>query len=183
MIIVQNPFLSIFYKKTLFFVSNLGITFLNILFINDGLYVIIHPTYLSIQVDYPYSFYYFYYYTRIKYSLYKKLRTLLSNLKRFYDKKLSLRGVGFKSWLHTNKQKSNFLLLKIGFSFDLCFFIFSNTKFLCLKPTLILLKSLDKQRINQIASDLCKIKIWSLYKNKGIFYFDKTVSTKSIKSK
>lgn len=119
----------------------------------------------------------------MKYSFYKRLNVVLSSLKKFYIQKLSLYGVGFRSWIYMNKQKLHFLLLKVGFSFDLCYFIFSNIKFLCLKPNLILLKSLNKQKTNQVAATLCNIKNWNLYKNKGIFYFDKKIVTKSVKNK
>lgn len=172
--------LVILYKKNLFFVSFYGIIFLNLLFVKQFMFLKFKNNFFFLQTKNCCCFQFIFNCIIIKSALYVKLKNLIFKIDKLYFKKLSLLGIGFKSWV-VSKNNYNFYMLKIGFSFDLCYFVFSNVKFICLKSTLILLKSLDKQTINQTAINLCSIKKWNLYKIKGIFYFNDKIKTKILK--
>lgn len=173
-------FLICLYKKNLFIVSFNGIIFINLIFIKQFLTLLVKNGFIFLNLKNNKYFQSIFFYINIKINLFTKLRAIISKTNSFYHKKLNLLGIGFKSWV-INKNKYNFYMLKIGFSYDLCYFIFSNIKFICLKPTLILIKSLDKKIVNQTATSLCGIKKWSLYKSKGIFYFNQKIKLKALK--
>lgn len=175
-----QKFLIILYKKNLFFVSFYGVIFLNLLFVKQFVFLKLKNNFFFLQTKSCTYFQFMLNCIAIKSTLYVKLKNLICKIDKLYTRKLNLLGIGFKSWL-VNKNNYNIYMLKIGFSFDLCYFVFSNVKFICLKSTLILLKSLDKQMINQTAINLCNLKKWNLYKIKGIFYFNEEIKAKSLK--
>ena len=175
--------MNILYKKNLFFVNCFGIQALDYFFVKNVMYLYISFDCIEIKYNYKFFIDVFYNFVKVKQSLYEKIKLILFNFDKFHYKKLNLIGIGFRSWIFCDKRRFNFLILKAGFSFDICFFISSNIELLCLKSTVILLKGLNKQLVNQMALSLCKIKKWSVYKNKGIFYFDKLNVIKSVKSK
>ena len=159
----------------LFFVNFLGIACVNLYFIRHFLVLFLNKTCIRLNFNCCLSFYSFFNHISVKLSFLKRILSNLSSLNTFHYKKLSLYGIGFKSWLFKNNNKYSYVILKIGFSFDICFFISSRIKILCLKPTLILIKGLNKNITNQISVNLCSIRKWNLYKNKGVFFFKKTL--------
>jgi len=81
--------------------------------------------------------------------------------------------------VYKSKNKKSFILLKIGFSRDICLEIPIDIKIVCLKPTLILLKGFDKNKLNQFVSTIRSLKVPDPYKGKGVQYINETIVYKS----
>lgn len=92
--------------------------------------------------------------------------------------KLLLFGVGFKSWTFKKNHDSEFIILKVGYSRDICVGIPRAIKVILLKPTLILLQSLDRTKLSQFVVLLRSLKAPDVYKGKGIRYIDETIILK-----
>lgn len=108
----------------------------------------------------------------------------LSGLINFHDKKLSLVGIGFRAWTYFDKTENcQVLSVRIGFSKDVLVFIPSDVIVFCLRPTLVLIRGLNKESVGLFGSRLKTIRRPDLYKGKGIRYEDENVSIKPGKQK
>jgi large subunit ribosomal protein L6 len=87
-------------------------------------------------------------------------------------------GIGFRSWTYKVKDGFKYLILKIGFSRDLSIKIPFVVKVIILKPTLLLFKSLDKNKLNQFVALLRSLKIPDSYKGKGLRYIEEKIVLK-----
>lgn len=96
--------------------------------------------------------------------------------------KITLFGIGFKSWVCKIKDGLRYIVLKVGFSRDVCVKIPFTIKVIVLKPTLILFKSLDKNVLNQYISFLRSLKTPDSYKGKGLRYVDEAFVLKTGKT-
>ena len=113
-----------------------------------------------------------------------KLESILNGFKVFYYKKLSLVGIGFRSWCYFDKTKNcQVLLIKVGLSKDVLVMIPANVIVLCLKPTLILIKGIDKEAVSLLACQIRSIKVPDAYKGKGIRYENEIINIKPGKQK
>lgn len=113
-----------------------------------------------------------------------KIDSILTGLQTFYHKKLSLVGIGFRAWCYFDQVKNcQVLAIKIGLSRDVLIFVPVNIIILCLKPTLIFIKSFDKEAVSLIACQIRSIKIPDAYKGKGIRYENELVRIKPGKQK
>jgi hypothetical protein len=183
MIFFNNKLLIFFFNQALYFVNCFGLNKLSLFFIKRFLVLSLKSNLININIFKLYNFDLFYDFVINKHYLSKKMKDITKNFDNLHTKKISLQGIGFKSWLFSTKQKYNFLVLKIGFSFDICYFIMSGVRCICLKSTLVLFKSVNKQILFNLVNSISFVKKWNLYKNNGIFLFDKTYRSKFFKNK
>jgi large subunit ribosomal protein L6 len=111
--------------------------------------------------------------------LYNLLDTLINNVHYFFSKKLILVGVGMRAWIKYNqKEQKNLLLIKVGFSKDLYIEIPQNLIVFSLRPTLILIRGLNKEVVTLFSSSIKKLKQPDCYKGKGLQYKNEIISLK-----
>jgi large subunit ribosomal protein L6 len=97
---------------------------------------------------------------------------------------LNLIGIGFRAWCYfDNTRNCQVLCIKVGLSKDVLIFIPSDIVVLCLRPTLILLKGIDKKSVSLLACRIRSIKVPDAYKGKGIRYDNEIVRIKPGKQK
>jgi len=105
-----------------------------------------------------------------------KIQQVILTLHNPIKKKLLLFGVGFRSWVvYTAKNNTRYILLKIGFSRDVCIKVPLNIKIICLKPTLILIKGLNNVKVNQFVACIRSLKVPDPYKGKGIQFINEKI--------
>ena len=119
--------------------------------------------------------------SRIDKSLHGLIRSLLANMVKGvsegYAKELEIQGVGFRASVQGNS-----LVLILGFSHPVNFVIPADIKIETPKPTQIIVKGIDKQRVGEIASQIRRIFPPEPYKGKGIRYSGEVVRKKVGKS-
>nr|YP_007890668.1 ribosomal protein L6 [Jakoba bahamiensis]AGH24162.1 ribosomal protein L6 [Jakoba bahamiensis] len=110
-------------------------------------------------------------------------RSLLSQaiigVNQGYSIQLEIIGVGYRALL----LDTNILSLKIGYNQDILVDIPSDIKITCLKPTVIMIEGLDKQKVHQVASEIRQLRKPDSYKGKGIRYSEEIVVLKEGKKK
>ena len=112
----------------------------------------------------------------------KRINKVLLDIDVGFFKKITLFGIGFRSWTYKISNGFNYLVLKIGFSRDLSIKIPFAINAIILKPTLILFKSLDKNMLNQFVAFLRSLKSPDSYKGKGLRYIDEKILLKTGKA-
>lgn len=111
--------------------------------------------------------------------LYNLLQILITNVHYFYSKKLLLVGVGIRAWVkHLEKEQKYVLLIKIGFSKDLYIEIPKTLIVFLLRPTLILIRGLNKDLVCLFSSFIKNLKKPDVYKGKGIQYKNESIFLK-----
>lgn len=165
------------YKKLLFFVGKTGVIKIKLPFNLTNISFLITKSYIKI--------------TTIKQNeIYQKLINGISNrisqtiLESYtgFSNKIMLFGIGFRSWTCKTNNGLRCLILKIGFSRDVCIKIPPIIKVTILKPTLILFKSLDKNILNQFIAYLRSLKAPDSYKGKGLRYTEEKIVLKAGKA-
>jgi len=104
----------------------------------------------------------------------------LSFLDKLFRQKLAVYGIGFRCWVFSIGK--TFISLKLGYSNDFSIALPSCIKAVCLKASLILLKSYNLIKLNQYASLLSKLRSPDIYKGKGITCASKGFSLREGKS-
>jgi ribosomal protein L6P/L9E len=112
----------------------------------------------------------------------KRINRVLFDINVGFLKKITLFGIGFRSWTYKISNGFNYLVLKIGFSRDLSIKIPFTVNVIILKPTLILFKSLDKNMLNQFVAFLRSLKSPDSYKGKGLRHIDEKIILKTGKA-
>jgi large subunit ribosomal protein L6 len=113
-----------------------------------------------------------------------KLESMLNGLETFYHKKLNLVGIGFRAWCYFDSIKNcQVLIVKLGLSKDVLVFIPSDIIVLCLRPTLILIKGVDKEEVGRMAREIRSIRVPDSYKGKGVRYENEVIHIKPGKQK
>lgn len=114
---------------------------------------------------------------RLDKSLAGLTRSLLANMMRGvsegYAKELEIQGVGFRASV-----QANILTLLLGFSHPVNFPIPSDVKIEAPKPTSIIVRGIDKQRVGEVAAQIRRIYPPEPYKGKGIRYTGEIVRKK-----
>lgn len=102
-------------------------------------------------------------------------RGYLVGLSKGYRRKLRLVGVGYRASLNQNK-----LLLKVGFSHEVEYDIPGDVTITCSKAkgTVILIRGKELQRVNQVASEIRRLRRPDAYKGKGIHYDNEVLRLK-----
>jgi len=170
--IVLNTIAAFSYKQNLILINNNGVTSLDmseyasrvrVLIKNNVISVICIDDKDSACID-------------AKNNCRMKIQQVVLTLYNPIKKKLLLFGVGFRSWVvYMVKNKVRYMLLKIGFSRDVCIKIPLDVKIICLKPTLILVRGLNNVKVNQFVACIRSLKVPDPYKGKGIQFINEKI--------
>lgn len=118
---------------------------------------------------------------RIDKSLHGLTRSLIANMikgvSEGYAKELEIQGVGFRAAV-----QGNILSLILGFSHPVSFPIPADIKIETPKPTQIVVRGIDKQRVGETSAQIRRIYPPEPYKGKGIRYAGEHVRRKLGKS-
>ncbi|CAH0534518.1 50S ribosomal protein L6 [Vibrio stylophorae] len=95
-----------------------------------------------------------------------------------FTKKLTLKGVGYRAAI-----KGNAVNLTLGFSHPVDHELPEGVKAECPTQTEIVLTSIDKQLVGQVAADIRAYRSPEPYKGKGVRYADEIVRIKEAKKK
>lgn len=110
----------------------------------------------------------------------------LEGITQGYVLYLELYGVGFRANFQEKKESNfikRFLEFKLGQSHDIFYEIPNFIQVFLVKPTVIGLYGIDKEKLTQIGAQLRDLKLPDPYKGKGIRYKDEIVKTKTGKKK
>lgn len=109
-------------------------------------------------------------------------RALLSNLvegvTEGYQKELNLVGVGYTA----DAKSEKFLLLNVGYSHAIYLEIPEGITIETPKPTIIMVKGIDKQLVGQVSAKIRSFRPPEPYKGKGIRFVDEYVRRKAGKT-
>lgn len=97
---------------------------------------------------------------------------MISGVNKFFEKKLVVEGVGFRSELKGDK-----LVMSLGFSHPVEFNIPSDLKVIVEKDT-ITISGINKESVGQFAAKVRETKKPEPYKGKGIRYIDEKIRRK-----
>lgn len=172
-VIYLHNFSAFSFKKVLFLVSKIGIVKILLPSIKNDVSFYITKSYIKIV---PFKI------NEANLEIIKnisnEINKALNKSSTGYSNKIILFGIGFRSWSYKIKDGFKHLVLKIGFSRDLSIKIPFSIKITILKPTLILFKSLDKNKLNQFVAFLRSFRIPDSYKGKGLRYMEEKVVLK-----
>ena len=102
---------------------------------------------------------------------------MIVGLSKGYQQKLKIVGVGYKAEL-----KQDTLVLYLGFSHLVYFKIPKEVKIQVLKPTIIHISGIDKQKVFEVAAKIRMFKKPEPYKGKGIMYENEQIIRKEGKT-
>jgi len=109
-------------------------------------------------------------------------RALLANMVQGvtegFEKKLELRGVGYRATAQGNK-----LNLTLGFSHPVVYNIPEGVSVETPSQTEVVIKGTDKQKVGQVAAEIRHFRPPEPYKGKGVRYVDERVVLKEAKKK
>jgi len=110
--------------------------------------------------------------------LYRALiKNIINGITVGYKKKLIIKGVGYKVYL-----KEDFLLVKIGYSHDIIYFIPKKVRIVCLENEIEVI-SCDKKLVGQVCHEIKNIRKIDIYKGKGIKLSNEKIILKQGKKK
>ncbi len=95
-----------------------------------------------------------------------------------YEKKLELRGVGYRAQAQGNK-----LNLTLGFSHPVVYAVPEGVSVETPSQTEVVVKGTDKQKVGQVAAEIRHYRPPEPYKGKGVRYVDEHVVIKEAKKK
>ena len=111
---------------------------------------------------------------RAFHGLYRALiNNMIKGVNEGYVKELEIIGVGFKAAVQGNN-----LVLNLGFSHPVNFPIPEGVKVEAPKPTQLVIKSMDKELIGKVATEIRKIYPPEPYKGKGVRFVGEHVKKK-----
>lgn len=174
MITLQQELNVLLYKNNLFFLGRLGVITVNVSHLVNKLQVCVSDKTISIKTfDNDENS------LILKNNLILDINKTLSNLDNLFKKKLLFFGIGFRCWTYKKDNLFEYIVLKIGFSRDICVKMPLTIKAISLKPTLILFKSFNKTELNQFVAFLRSLKVPDSYKGKGIQYINEKIHLKA----
>ena len=94
-----------------------------------------------------------------------------------YEKKLELKGVGYRAQIENNK-----LVLNVGYTHPVVVEPKPGIEFKVEKNTLVTVMGIDKQLVGQISAEIRRVRPPEPYKGKGIKYIDEIVRRKAGKA-
>lgn len=163
-----------YYKRILFFAGKIGVSKIKLPIALTNISFYITKSYIKILTTRSDKIY-----LKLVESISNEIDKTIAKNNSGFTNKIMLFGIGFRSWSCKINNMFKFVVLKIGFSKDICVKIPSNIKMIVLKPTLILFKSLDKDTLNQFVAFLRSIKIPDSYKGKGLRYIKEITTLKA----
>jgi len=175
MLIFKRTIRLFVFKNLLFFVGELGVAYIRLSCFIDKIQIYFSKSFLSVKImnDITENM-------RIKTKLLFLIKQKLLLLNNLFKQKLMVFGVGFRCW--TFHMKKIFISLKLGYSNDFCIALPPCIKIICLKASLVLLKSYNLVKLYQFVSFLRKLRITDVYKGKGIMPINECFSFKERKS-
>jgi large subunit ribosomal protein L6 len=115
-------------------------------------------------------------------SMWGLARSIVSNMiigvSKGFEKRLEMTGVGYRAAFNDGR-----LVLFLGYSHDIIYAIPKEVQVVMEKPTVILLKSCDKQLLGQVAAEIRSLRPPEPYKGKGIKYEGERIVRKVGKKK
>ena len=106
------------------------------------------------------------------------LNNMVSGVSAGFEKKLELRGVGYRAQAQGNKVN-----LTLGFSHPVVHDVPDGVKVETPSQTEIVVSGIDKQAVGQVAADLRAYRPPEPYKGKGVRYVDEYILMKEAKKK
>lgn len=116
-------------------------------------------------------------------SLYKQT---IEGVTQGYVNYLELHGVGFRAQFHEKKELNcvkKYIEFKLGQSHDILYEIPNSIQAFLVKPTMIGLYGIDKEKVTHIGAQIRHLKLPDPYKGKGIRLKDEHIQTKIGKKK
>jgi len=110
-------------------------------------------------------------------TIHNALKKMLYGIHFFYSKQLFFVGIGFRVWTKLTNSGA-ILVVKVRFSKDLYIPIPKDVFAFPLKPTLLLVRGLSKESVNQFCSFVRSFKKPDKYKGKGIQYKNEIILLK-----
>ncbi len=165
------------YKKILFFIGKTGITKIKLPINLTNISLYVTESCIKIVSVKPDKIY-----LKLIEDISNKINKIMLESSTGFNNKIVLFGIGFRSWICKNNNGFKYLVLKIGFSRDVCIKMPLAIKVTILKPTLILFKSLDKDLLNQFVAFLRSLKTPDCYKGKGLRYLKDNIVLKAGKA-
>lgn len=106
------------------------------------------------------------------------ISNMITGVSEGFEKKLTLIGVGYRASI-----KGNTLTLALGFSNPVVYQVPEGVTVEATSQTELLVKSSDKQKVGQVASEIRAFRPPEPYKGKGVRYTDEYVARKEAKKK
>ncbi|RYY78667.1 MAG: 50S ribosomal protein L6 [Moraxellaceae bacterium] len=106
------------------------------------------------------------------------LNNLVTGVSNGFERKLQLVGVGYKAQV-----KGTVVNLNLGYSHPIDFQLPESVTAETPTPTEIILKSIDKQALGQVAANIRSFRPPEPYKGKGVRYSDEVILRKEAKKK
>lgn len=106
------------------------------------------------------------------------VKNIIQGLKEPFKVTLEINGVGYKASV-----EKNFLFLTIGYSHEVVYSLPASVTAAFEKPNLIILSSVDKVLVGQVAAEIISFRKPEPYKGKGIKIFGKKILRKEGKKK
>jgi large subunit ribosomal protein L6 len=94
-----------------------------------------------------------------------------------FSKKLEIFGVGYKAKADKDK-----LELNLGYSRPIVYAIPEGVEVVAEKPTLLIIRGIDRQKVGQVADDIKRLRIPDPYKQKGVRYLGEKLIKKERKA-
>lgn len=110
------------------------------------------------------------------------IRSIINNMiigiTKGFTKKLNIIGIGYRASI-----KNNIIEIFLGYSHPIIYKLPKDVKAVCLSQNEIILKSINKQSIGQVAANIRSYRKPELYKGKGIRYNNEIINLKEAKKK
>ncbi|QOD38014.1 50S ribosomal protein L6 [Candidatus Wolbachia massiliensis] len=106
------------------------------------------------------------------------INNIISGMINGFSVDLEINGVGYKA-----ECDGKYLTLYLGYSHNIKYRVPQDVEVKCIKPTHLIISGADKQKVYVIASDICKIRKYDLYKGKGIVIKGKFMLRKVVSKK
>jgi large subunit ribosomal protein L6 len=106
------------------------------------------------------------------------INNMVTGVSRGFAVGLEINGVGYRAAV-----QGGTLNLQLGYSHDVAFPIPHDVAIACERPTLIMVRGADRQRVGQVAAEIRAWRPPEPYKGKGIKYTTETIRRKEGKKK
>jgi large subunit ribosomal protein L6 len=106
------------------------------------------------------------------------INNMVTGVSRGFAVALEINGVGYRAAV-----QGGTLNLQLGYSHDVAFPIPHDVTIACERPTLIVVRGADRQRVGQVAAEIRAWRPPEPYKGKGVKYTTETIRRKEGKKK
>ncbi|NSM56409.1 50S ribosomal protein L6 [Wolbachia endosymbiont of Atemnus politus] len=106
------------------------------------------------------------------------INNIINGMVNGFSVDLEINGVGYRA-----ECDGKYLTLYLGYSHNVKYKVPKDVEIKCVKPTHLVVSSIDKQKVYVVASDICKIRKYDPYKGKGIIMKGKFMLRKVVSKK